>query len=325
MHSVEIRGLTKRFGGLVAVDDLSFSVGKGEIFGLLGPNGAGKTTAIRMLTTLLAPSSGTARINGFGITSEPMRVRESIGLIEQEVALEGRLSAFENLKFHARIYHVDGKKTDERIWELLELVGLKERAHDLVNTYSGGMKRRLEIIKAILHDPRIVFMDEPTEGLDTQTRVKIWGYIKELCRKEGTTVFLTTHYIDEADFLCGRVAIIDHGKLIALDTPRNLKRLVGGDFILDLSVEEKDMARLEGLVKNEPDIRHSLLKKNTMRIVSRHSRLLPKIITKAGVHGIEMAHISMKEPSLEDVFIHLTGREIRAEKAESHELLGGGR
>lgn len=324
MHSVEIRGLTKRFNGFTAVDDLSFSVGKGEIFGLLGPNGAGKTTTIRMLTTLLTPTSGTAKVNGFSVIDEPMKVREGLGLIEQDVALEGRLSAFENLKFYARVYHVDGKETDKRLWELLELVGLKERAHDLVNTYSGGMKRRLEIIKAILHDPRIVFMDEPTEGLDTQTRVKIWGYIKELCRKEKTTVFLTTHYIDEADFLCDRVAIIDHGKLIALDTPRNLKRLVGGDFILDISVEDKDMAKLERLVKDEPGIGHSLLRKNTMRVVSRHSTLLPKIITKAGVHGIEITHISMKEPSLEDVFIHLTGREIREEKAESKELVGGG-
>jgi ABC-2 type transport system ATP-binding protein len=324
MHSVEIRGLTKLFDGFTAVDGLSFSVEKGEIFGLLGPNGAGKTTTIRMLTTLLTPTSGTARINGFDITSNPMQVRESLGLIEQEVALEGRLSAFENLKFYARVYHVDSKKTDKRVWELLELVGLKERAHDLVNTYSGGMKRRLEIIKSILHDPRIVFMDEPTEGLDTQTRVKIWSYIKELCRKEKTTVFLTTHYIDEADFLCDRIAVIDHGKLVAIDTPRNLKRLIGGDFILDISVGEKGMAKLEKLVKNEPDIKHSLLRKNTMRIVSKHSMLLPKIITKAGVHGIEITHISMKEPSLEDVFIHLTGRDIRADKAESHELLGGG-
>ena len=322
---MEIRGLTKRFDGLAAVDGLSFSVKKGEIFGLLGPNGAGKTTTIRMLTTLLIPTAGTAKVNGFGVIDEPMRVRESLGLIEQEVALEGRLSAFENLKFYARVYHVDGKQTDKRIWELLELVGLKDRAHDLVNTYSGGMKRRLEIIKSILHDPRIVFMDEPTEGLDTQTRVKIWGYIKELCRKEKTTVFLTTHYIDEADFLCDRVAIIDHGKLIAIDTPRNLKRLVGGDFILDLSVGEKGMARLERLVRDEPGVKHSLLRKSTMRIVSRDSMLLPRIIAKAGIQGIEMTHISMKEPSLEDVFIQLTGRDIRADKAETHDLLGGGR
>ncbi len=311
MGSVEILGLTKRFNGLLAVDNISLSIEKGEIFRLLGPNGAGKTTTIRMLVTLLTPTSGTARVNGFDIIKEPMQVRETLGMIEQEAALEGRLSAFENMKFQARVYHVDSKETDRNIIELLKLIGLKGREHDLVNTYSGGMKRRLEIIKAILHKPKIIFMDEPTLGLDTQTRVKVWEHIKSICKKEKSTIFLTRHYIDEADYLCDRVAIIDRGKLIALDTPKNLKKLVGGNFILDISVNEKDISRLEGMIKRRFKVKTKRVKKNSIHVISENSELLPKVITQASAHGIEIKHLSLKEPSLEDVFIHLTGKEIR--------------
>ena len=323
MHSVKLKKLTKRFGKLVAVDNISFSIETGEIFGLLGPNGAGKTTTLRMLTTLLTPDSGTAKVNYFDILEEPMKVRENIGVIEQDVSLEGRLSAFENLKFHARIYHKDSKEMDNRIYELIELIGLGGREHDLVNTYSGGMKRRLEIIKSILHEPKLVFMDEPTVGLDTQTRMKIWEYIKEMCKNDGITVFLTTHYIDEADFLCDRVAIIDQGKLIALDTPGNLKKLIGGDFVIDILVDEKDMSKLEGLIKKLGIA--SKKRGNSLRIVSKSRELLPKVMATAGTHKIEIKNVSLKEPSLEDVFIHLTGKAIRETRVKKKKEIIRGR
>ena len=251
---IEVQNLVKAFGSLTAVRDLSFRVEKGELFGFLGPNGAGKTTTINILCTLLAPTSGKATVAGYDVVLEPNRVRKSIGIIFQDPSLDERLTALENLRFHAMLYHLPWSATKERMEELLSMVGLGARRHDLVKYFSGGMKRRLEIVRGLLHSPKILFLDEPTLGLDPQTRNHIWAYVQELQRKEGLTLFMTTHYMEEAD-QCHRVAIIDDGKLVALDTPSAFKRSMGaatleevflkltGHEIRDENASEKDQLR----------------------------------------------------------------------------------
>lgn len=221
---IEVKGLTKKFKDFKAVDDISFHVKKGEIFAFLGPNGAGKTTTIKMLTTLLYPSSGEILINSFNPIKHQNSVRKSFGIVFQDPSLDDELSALDNLEFHAVLYHVDWKIAQERINHLLKIVELEDRKHDKVKTFSGGMKRRLEIARGLIHHPKILFLDEPTIGLDPQTRNFLWNYIKELNVKEGMTVFLTTHYMDEAERMADRIAIIDHGKIIAVGSPDELKK-----------------------------------------------------------------------------------------------------
>lgn len=223
---IEVKSLTKNFKTARAVDDVSFDVSQGEIFGFLGPNGAGKTTTINILCTLLAPSGGEVTINGFDTEKYPNQVRSSIGIIFQDPSLDERLTAYENLNFHGMIYHMPGKPRHKRITEVMNLVGLYEKKDYIVRTFSRGMKRRLEIARGLMHKPKILFLDEPTIGLDPQTRQHIWNYILELSRDENITIFLTTHYIEEAE-ICGRVGIMDYGRLIALDTPGKLKNDVG--------------------------------------------------------------------------------------------------
>lgn len=218
--------LTKKFGGFVAVDSVSLEIREGELFGLLGPNGAGKTTTINMLCTMLAPTSGRAFVNGFDISRQDS-VRRSIGIVFQDPTLDDELTGKENLDFHGRVYHMPADLRAKRIKEVLALVGLTEKAHLAVKTYSGGMKRRLEIARGLMHHPKILFLDEPTLGLDPQTRRSIWQHIQRMNKEEKITIILTTHYMEEADALCDRVGIIDHGKIIALDTPRNLKHNAG--------------------------------------------------------------------------------------------------
>ncbi|MCL4540345.1 MAG: ATP-binding cassette domain-containing protein, partial [Bacteroidetes bacterium] len=227
---IHVSEITKRFGDVEAVKGITFDVQKGELFGFLGPNGAGKTTTINILCTLLKPSSGQAVLNGFDVTARPNDVRRSIGLVFQDPSLDDRLTAQENLQFHALVYSVPAGERAGRIENVLKMVELYERRNDIVKTFSGGMKRRLEIARGLLHYPKVLFLDEPTLGLDPQTRSHIWEYIHELKKREGTTVFLTTHYMDEAEN-CDRIAIIDHGTIVALDTPDNLKDKVGGDVI----------------------------------------------------------------------------------------------
>jgi len=228
--AIEVKNLIKNFGAVKAVDDISFEIKDAEIFGFLGPNGAGKTTTINILCTLLKPTSGEVVVNGFNVEKFPGRVRGSIGIIFQDPSLDERLTAYENLNFHGMIYHMPGKVRHQRIAEVMELVGLYAKKDNIVKTFSGGMKRRLEIARGLMHRPKILFLDEPTIGLDPQTREHIWDYVLKLCREEKTTIFLTTHYMDEAK-ICDRVGIIDYGKIIVLDTPERLKNSLGTDSL----------------------------------------------------------------------------------------------
>jgi len=227
MFAVEIKNLTKKFGKFVAVDDLSLEIKEGQLFGLLGPNGAGKTTTISMLATLLNPTSGSAKICGHDVKKDRDMVRKSIGIVFQDQSLDDELTGRENMNLHGMLYGLNKAKRGERIKELLGLVELKDKADNVVKSYSGGMKRRLEIARGLMHHPKVLFLDEPTIGLDPQTRRRIWNYIKDLNKKENITLILTTHYMDEADVLCDEVAIIDNGKIVALDSPENLKKKIG--------------------------------------------------------------------------------------------------
>ncbi len=316
MKIIEIHDLSKEFNGLTAVDKINFSVEKGEIFGFLGPNGSGKTTTINMLATLLLPTGGSATVNGFDIVKESHEVRESVGIVPQEVVLENDLTARENLEFHGALYDVAKRDMEERIPDLLDLVELGDRADDRVITFSGGMKRRLELIKAFLHAPTLIFMDEPTLGLDPQTRRVIWEQIQRLKKEENTTVFMTTHYMEEADYLCDRIAIIDYGKILDLDTPSNLKHKIGEGDIIDMRVSGDIDPFLEKLEKEGCSLKKR--EDNFIRLmVLRGEDILPKIVRLAEREGITIGSLSIHEPTLEDVFIHYTGREIREEKAES--------
>ena len=236
------KNLTKKFKALTAVDGISFSVNENEVFGFLGPNGAGKTTTINILCTLLTPTGGQAEIAGFDCVRDPDKVRASIGLIFQDTTLDTGLTAYENLRFHAYLYNLDRKLTERRIDEMLAVVELQGRKHDLIKNFSGGMKRRLEIARGLLHYPRVLFLDEPTIGLDPQTRNTIWDFINTLRKRENITVFMTTHYMEEAEH-CGRIAIIDHGKIIALDTPARLKDMVHGDVVRIVTVDNERAVR----------------------------------------------------------------------------------
>lgn len=315
MNVIETDGLTKVFGDLVAVDHASISVEKGELFGLLGPNGAGKTTLISMLSTTLPPTSGVARVYGFDVLREPSSVRASIGVVFQEHSLDDRLTARENLDLHGRLYGMEKALRRKRMDEVLELVELSDRANDLVKTYSGGMMRRLEIARGLMHHPKVLFLDEPTLGLDPQTRVHIWDYIKKL-NEEGATMILTTHYMDEADHLCDRIAIIDHGNIVALDTPENLKAKIRGDII---SLEVGDGHQMEPLKQSmikEDFVRDVSLRNNTLRLtVQNGERSIPPILSIAAQSGIKIQSVSLRKPTLDDVFIHHTGRAIREESA----------
>ncbi|MEM0201149.1 MAG: ATP-binding cassette domain-containing protein, partial [Candidatus Micrarchaeaceae archaeon] len=245
---IEVESLVKKFKDLIAVNGISFKVNSGEIFGLLGPNGAGKTTTIKMLTTLVEPTSGKAKIAGFDINKDKSKVRKNIGIVFQDPSLDDKLTGRENLIFHGMLYGLDTKVMKKKISEVLKLVELEDKADIFVENYSGGMKRRLEIARGLIHQPKIIFLDEPTVGLDPQTRRKIWEYIIELNKKHKTTIILTTHYIEEADFLCRRVAFVDHGKIVALDTPEKLKNRMGGDIIslkVELPINKNIFSKIE--------------------------------------------------------------------------------
>jgi len=311
MAIIEARGLTKRFDGLVAVDHIDLDVEEGEIFGFLGPNGAGKTTTIKMLTTLLKPSEGEAKVCGYDVVKQPDLVRKSIGVVFQEPALDDQLTGRENLDFHARLYGLNRREREERIEEVLKLVGLEDRADELVKNYSGGMRRRLEIARGFIHHPRILFLDEPTLGLDVQTRRAIWSYIMELNRREGITIFLTTHYLEEADKLSDRVAIIDRGKILAVDSPRKLKDMIGSD-VITLRCSEPN--RLKNILESVSWVRDIRCHGEELSIyVELGETKIPKIIRVAEEYGIRITSITLREPSLEDVYLNFTGRTIREE------------
>ncbi len=318
MVAIGVENLTKSFNGLVAVAGISFSVPEGELFGLLGPNGAGKTTTINMLSTLLRPTSGHAEVAGFDVSRNRDAVRKSIGIVFQEPALDTKLTGRENLEFHAMMYGMGKEKRRQRIRQVLDLVELADKRDVLVEKFSGGMKRRLEIARGLVHRPKVFFLDEPTLGLDAQTRRNIWDYIKKLNRERGVSIILTTHYMEEADFLCDRVAIMDHGKFVALDTPAKLKDLIGGD-VVTLEVEGEIASLLEEFRKQDwikTVAAHDSLLSLT---VEKGERRIPQLIEAARMNGVRVTSVHLRKPSLEDVFLHFTGRTIRDQQASQSE------
>ena len=302
-----IRDLVKQYQNLTAVDNLSLDICNNEVFGLLGQNGAGKTTIIHMLATLLKPTSGSATVNGFDIVKEPAKVRASIGIVFQAPSSDDMLAGYENLKLHSLLYNVPRKIREKRISDVLELVDLTERQHDQVKKYSGGMRRRLEIARGILHKPKILFLDEPTLGLDPRSRESMWKYIRKLVQEEKITIILTTHYMEEADFLCDRIGILDRGKIIALDTPSQLKEIVSGNDIIKLRLEKKDedfdtlLKDLSFIHRISTDVDGSVI-----LLVENASRNLPKILKKVNAESVEFSN-----RNLNDVFIHFTAQETK--------------
>lgn len=314
---VDVDKLTKEYNGFTAVKAVSFQIDRGEVFGFLGPNGAGKTTTISMLCTLLRLTSGRASVNGFDVMKNRLAVRKSIGLVFQDPSLDERLTALENLKFHAMIYGYPRLERERRIAEVLELVELSGRQKDMVKTFSGGMKRRLEIARGLLHRPKVLFLDEPTLGLDPQTRHHIWQYIRQLKAEEGLTIFLTTHYMDEAEN-CDRIAIIDHGELIALDTPEKLKEGVGGE-VITLSTENNNKAAGEISEKFSLQVKEMKEINGELSLqVANGNHFMPVLIKSLTT---QVTSISLRKPTLEDVFLSLTGRRIREEKVEGWDQL----
>lgn len=318
MNAIEIESLTKQFNGFTAVDSISFSVGKGELFGLLGPNGAGKTTTINMLSTILNPTSGKAVVAGFNVLKERDSVRRSIGIVFQEPALDTKLSGKENLEFHAMMYGMKKQEFSKRINEVFELVELTDKADLLVEKYSGGMKRRLEIARGLIHRPKVLFLDEPTLGLDTQTRRHVWDYIKKLNKESNVTIILTTHYMEEADYLCERIAIIDKGRIVALDTPKKLKDVLGGDIVsLEVNKECNEfISELNKLKWIKAVKQHNCFIDLTLE---KGEKRIPELINLAQKIGLKIDSVSLRKPSLEDVFLHFTGRTIREEEASIKE------
>jgi ABC-2 type transport system ATP-binding protein len=314
-YAIETRGLTKKFGNLVAVDRINLKINDGELFGLLGPNGAGKTTLTHMLSTILQPTGGTARVAGFDIHDDPDSVRAAIGIVFQEFSLDNRLTGRENLDFHGRMYDMPKAQREERIREVLKIVGLGNRADALVQTYSGGMKRRLEIARGLMHRPKILFLDEPTLGLDAQTRRVVWDQIKSLNEVEKITIILTTHYIEEADYLCNRVGIIDNGKIVALDNPEALKDKLKGDIV---SIKVPEPKKFVAILRGNKIVKEAKIVGDSLYLqVDNGGRAIPKLIDIIRSHGSHVLEASLSRPTLEDVFIKYTGKVIREEGPES--------
>jgi len=300
---IKIQNLTKRYQKLTAVDSLNLEIDKNEVFGLLGPNGAGKTTVIHMLATLLKPTSGTAIVNGYDIISDPAKVRSSIGIVFQAPSSDDMLTGYENLRVHAFLYQVPSSQRQKRIQAVLELVGLADRQHDQVKKYSGGMRRRLEIARGLLHKPKVMFLDEPTLGLDPSSREMMWKYIEKLVKEEEMTLILTTHYMEEADHLCNRIGIIDRGKIIALDTPANLKRSVGGDIV-----------KLK--TNSHPDL-EELRKLNYVRKIESVDESVILYVDNARANiadilqHVKADYVEFRSPDLNDVFLKLASKNIK--------------
>jgi ABC-2 type transport system ATP-binding protein len=312
---IEVDTLVKKFGELTAVDGVSFAVGAGEIFGFLGPNGAGKSTTIKILATLLKPTSGRATLAGADVLLRPYQVRQAIGLVFQDPSLDVRLTADENLKFHAMLYGIPADLFKSRADEVLRMVDLLDRRSSLVMTFSGGMKRRLEIARGLLHHPKVLFLDEPTLGLDVQTRNAIWQHVRTLRDQVGTTVFMTTHYMDEAEN-CDRIAIVDHGRIQAVDTPAALKKRIGGDTVVvggDAALEA-DLRSRYGVDVRRVDGQFHFQ-------IASGAEFVPRLI---GDFGGRITSVQVKQPSLEDVFLTLTGHAIRAEEGSAMDLMRQG-
>jgi len=322
-YAIETSALTKSFDEIIAVNKITITVKPGELFGLLGPNGAGKTTLINMLSTMIEPSGGSAFVWGHNIVKEADYVRQNIGVVFQDTTLDDRLTGRENLDLHGRLYGLDGKTRKDRIKEVLSLVELTERADAIVKTYSGGMMRRLEIARGLMHHPHVLFLDEPTLGLDPQTRLHIWDYIKLLNKEEGVTIMLTTHYMEEADKLCDRIAIIDHGEIVALDTPQVLKNMLGGDVITLELEKPDDIEKLCGAYQKDGCANTVSNKENEVFItVKNGEHEIPHVLALASGAGISITSVSLRKPTLDDVFIHYTGRAIRDKEVSEMEEVG---
>lgn len=312
LNSIETKSLTKSFGDLKAVDDISFNVENGEIFGFLGPNGAGKSTTMMILTTLLKPTSGQALVSGFDVKTNPKQVRQKIGYVQQESTVDEYLTGRENLLLQARLNHIPKDLIKERIDEVLELIELSDKQNDAVVTYSGGMRKRLDIAGGLLHRPKVLFLDEPTVGLDIQTRRKIWKYIKKIHEEFEMTIFLSTHYMEEADQLCDRIGIIDGGKIQVIDTPQNMKSAMGNEVIsltIEKSESEKDflseLKKIELIKKINEDQNKITL------FASKGTEVIPRIFQISSDLKIKINSISLTQPTLDDVFISYTGHEIK--------------
>jgi ABC-2 type transport system ATP-binding protein len=323
--AVETFDIRKTFGELAAVKGISIKINEGEFFGFLGPNGAGKSTLIRMLTTVLKPTSGTAKVGGYDIIEEPEMVRRSIGVVTQNMASDLDLTARENMDIFGKFYEVPKKIRQGRIEELLERVGLTKKADELAATFSGGMRRRLDIARVLVHRPAMLFLDEPTSGLDPQSRRAVWDMLHGFMKDYNMTVFLTTHYMDEAESLCTRVAIIDYGSIIALGTPDELKAGIPGNDIVIMNLSG-DPEKVRGLAEAEDYVHKAQLDDNDLRCyVDNGSENAPRLMKRATEAGASVKAVSIQKLSLEDVFIHYTGRSIREEESKKVSLfLGAG-
>lgn len=315
LYAIETFALTKRYGKILALDSLDLKIEPGEVFGLLGPNGAGKTTTISMLCTVNSPTSGTALVNGFDIRRQAGKVRRSIGIVFQDPSIDDRLTGRENMMLHATLYDIGTVLARKKIIELLGLVGLQDRADSPMKTYSGGMRRRLELARGLLHSPRVLFLDEPTLGLDPQTRQHLWSHIEELARQSNITVILTTHYMEEAERLCSRVGIIDSGRIKVVDTPANLIGALEGDVVTIITSRPADFLER---VKELSFTHNAEVIDSTVRLhLSDAEKKVPVIVELASAAGIELKSVSIHKPTLNDVFLYYTGKDIRSEEAEN--------
>ena len=315
LKAIEVDSLTKEFGDFKAVDNISFQVEEGEIFGFLGPNGAGKSTTMMILTTLLKPTSGNVFVGGYDVMLNAKKVREKIGYVQQEISVDEFLTGRENLYLHARINQIPSNLIKSRIDDVLELVELGEKKDQATLTYSGGMRKRLDIANGLLSRPSVLFLDEPTVGLDIQTRRKIWGYIKKIRKDFGMTVFISTHYMEEADKLCDRIGIIDHGKIQVIDTPKSMKTAIGNEIISFNLVDGK--SNQDALIEKINKIEFVKEVKNKQDLITvfstKSNEVIPKIFQESANLEMRIQSLTLKQPTLDDVFISYTGHDLRDE------------
>lgn len=313
MYAIEIHSLSKEFGKTRAVNNISLKVKEGEIFGFLGPNGAGKSTTMMILTTLLKPTSGKAMVGGFDVVSQAKEVRKNIGYVQQEISVDEYLTGKENLLLQSRLNHIPKNLAIKRIDAMLDLVELSDKQNDAVITYSGGMRKRLDIAGGLLHHPKVLFLDEPTVGLDIQTRRKIWEYVKKIHLEFGMTIFLSTHYMEEADNLCDRIGIIDNGKIQALDNPQAMKDALGNEVItFSIDIDTAKTQELLSKIKEIEFVKEISTRSDQITaFTSRGTEVIPQIFQLSSNLGIKIKSISLKQPTLDDVFISYTGRELR--------------
>ncbi len=310
---IHVGHLVKRFGDFTAVNDISFDVHEGEIFGFLGPNGAGKSTTIKVLCTLLQPTSGDIRVAGYDVVKHPDLIRSNIGIVFQDTSLDSTLTGQENLDFHCMMYHIPREERAQRIKDVLALMDLTDFKDRYVKTYSGGMRRRLEIARGLLHEPRLIILDEPTVGLDPQTRNYIWEYVRQLRDRHHTAIFMTTHYMDEAEN-CDRIAVIDHGQIVALDTPVELKKLVGADQV---ELTTSDNAKTAKYVEDHYQVKKTNVREGKLTFeVEQADHVVPHLMAELAQNGVSVETLQVRRPTLEDVFLKLTGRTIREEEGQ---------